>query len=67
MPNKKKELLSYAVDQLGKPALAARLKVSVDILNTWLEGNADMTNSKSLALADLVYELTLPGKCPKSL
>jgi len=67
MPNKKKELLSYAADQLGRPALAARLKVSIEILNKWLDGDADITNSKSLALADLVYELTLPGKYRKSL
>jgi hypothetical protein len=62
MPDKKRELLTYAAQQLGRAALAARLKVRLDTLDAWLKGTADMTNSKALALADLVSELTLPRK-----
>lgn len=58
MPHKKKELLKYAADQLGRSELAARLKVSQDTIDAWLEGSADMTNNKALALADLVHELS---------
>ena len=65
MPNKKSDLLKYAAAQLGRPALAARLKVNPDILDAWIDGSADMTNSKALALADLVRELTVRGKSPK--
>lgn len=65
MSDKKRNLLNYAASQLGRPALAARLKVSIDILEAWLDGRADMTNSKALALADLVHELTIPGKSSK--
>ena len=65
MPNKKRDLLKYAAAQLGRPALAGCLKVSLDVLDAWMDGTADMTNSKALALADLVHELTLPGKSPK--
>ena len=65
MPDKKKELLKYAAAQLGHPALAARLKVSLDVLDAWMDGSADMTNTKALALADLVHELTVPRKPPK--
>lgn len=62
MSNKRKELLEYAAQQLGRPALAARLKVNLETLNAWLDGSADMTNSKALALADVIHELTLPLK-----
>ena len=65
MSDKKRDLLKYAANQLGRPALAARLKVSVDVLDAWMDGTADMTNSKALVLADLVHELTVPGKLPK--
>ena len=65
MPNKKRDLLKYAADQLGRPALAARLKVTPAVLDAWMDGSADMTNSKALALADLVHELTMPGKASK--
>ena len=65
MPDKKRDLLKYAASQLGRPALAARLKVSLDVLDAWIDGTADMGNSKVLALADLVRELTIPGKAPK--
>ena len=64
MADKKKELLTYAAERLGRPALAARLKVSPDTLSAWLDGSADMTNSKALALADLIDELTLPLNRP---
>jgi hypothetical protein len=37
----------------------------VDTLNAWLDGSADMTNSKALALADLIDELTLPLNRPR--
>ena len=62
MSDKKQELLKYAEHQLGRLELAARLKVSLPTLEAWLAGSADMTNSKALALADLVRELTLPHK-----
>ena len=65
MPNKKRDLLKYAADQLGRPALAARLKVTPAVLDGWMDGSADMTNTKALALADLVHELTLLGKSSK--
>lgn len=65
MSDKKRDLLKYAATKLGRPALAARLKVSLDVLDAWMDGTADMTNSKALALADLVHELTVPGKSPK--
>ncbi len=65
MPDKKKNLLNYAASQLGRPALATRLKVSLDVLEAWMDGRADMANSKALALADLVNELTIPGS-PRS-
>lgn len=62
MSDKKKELLLYAVHQLGLVELARRMKVSEEELNAWLTGRADITNRKLLALADLVYDLTQPLK-----
>lgn len=57
-----KSLLEYAVRTLGRPELAARLKVSESTLDAWLSQGADMTNSKALALADLIYELSKAQK-----
>lgn len=57
MSDTKKHLLEYAAQQLGQKELAARLKVSQSTLDMWLLGSADMTNSKALALADLVHAL----------
>ena len=56
--NSKKRLLEYAASRLGRKQLAARLKVSEKMVEQWLEGSADMTHNKALALADLVNELT---------
>ena len=54
----KKRLLQYALGRLGRKELAARLKVPEKMVEDWLAGSADMTHSKTLALADLVNELT---------
>jgi len=54
----KKRLLEYALGRLGRKQLAARLKVPEEVVARWLEGSADMTHNKALALADLVNELT---------
>jgi DNA-binding transcriptional regulator YiaG len=62
MADKKKELLKYAAQQLGRSELAARLKVSQSTLDAWLEGSADMTHNKALALADLIHELSKAQK-----
>ena len=62
MPDKKKSLLQYAVEKFGRSELARRMKVSQETLDAWLYGGADMTNSKALALADLIDELTQPLK-----
>ncbi|HKV53098.1 MAG TPA: hypothetical protein VJN94_00520 [Candidatus Binataceae bacterium] len=53
----KKRLLQYASERLGKAKLAARLKVTEATLEAWLNGSADMTHGKALALADLIAEL----------
>jgi len=53
----KKRLLQYALGQLGRKQLAARLKVPEDLVEQWLTGSADMTHHRALALADLVHEL----------
>jgi hypothetical protein len=54
----KKRLLEFALGRLGRKELAARLKVTENVVDGWLAGSADMTHSKALALADLVNELT---------
>jgi plasmid maintenance system antidote protein VapI len=54
----KKRLLEYALGRLGRKQLAARLKVPEKMVEQWLDGSADMTHNKALALADLVNELT---------
>ena len=53
----RKRLLDYALERLGKARLAARLKVTESTLEAWLNGSADMTHGKALALADLIAEL----------
>jgi len=53
----KKRLLQYALGRLGRKQLAARLKVSEEVVEQWLTGSADMTNNNALRLADLVNEL----------
>jgi len=53
----KKRLLEFAAQRLGRAELAARLKVTEGTLANWMDGSADMTNSKALALADLVQQL----------
>ena len=53
----KKRLLEYAAKRLGRAALAARLKVPEKMVADWIDEGAEMTNSKALALADLVQEL----------
>jgi plasmid maintenance system antidote protein VapI len=54
----KKRLLEYAAGRLGLKELAARLKVPEKTVEEWLHGSPDMTNSKALALADLINDLT---------
>jgi DNA-binding transcriptional regulator YiaG len=53
----KKRLLEFAAQRLGRAELATRLKVTESTLANWMDGSADMTNSKALALADLVHHL----------
>ena len=53
----KKRLLEYAAGKIGRAELAARLKVPERLVAEWLEGSADMTSRKALALADLVQQL----------
>jgi plasmid maintenance system antidote protein VapI len=56
----RKRLLDYALERLGKARLAARLEVTESTLDAWLNGSADMTHSKALALADLIAALNKP-------
>ncbi|HEX4927505.1 MAG TPA: helix-turn-helix transcriptional regulator [Burkholderiales bacterium] len=52
-------LLEYAAQRLGGRAeLAARLKVTESTLAAWMNGSADMTYGKALALADLIAMLS---------
>jgi plasmid maintenance system antidote protein VapI len=57
----KKRLLQYALGRVGRKELAARLKVPEKMVEEWLQGSADMTHNKALALADLVHQLTRGG------
>ena len=53
----RQRLLAYAAEELGRPELAMRLKVSVDTLDLWLAGHIPLPNRKLLALADLIDEI----------
>jgi len=53
----KRRLLEFAVERLGRREVAARLRVNEATLDGWLQHPADITNTKSLALADLVSDL----------
>jgi len=55
-------LLEYAHQRLGKSELAKRLQVSEEVVEAWFVNPAEMPNRKRLALADLVHELTDPGR-----
>jgi DNA-binding transcriptional regulator YiaG len=52
----KQRLLEYAAQRLGRDVLAARLKVSEAVLETWINGQ-EMPPRKALALADLIEHL----------
>ena len=54
-------LLQYAQQRLGRREVAKRLRVSEEVIESWVATPADMPNRKRLALADLVQELTDPG------
>ena len=54
-------LLQYAQRQLGRREVAKRLRVSEEVIESWVATPKDMPNRKRLALADLVQELTDPG------
>ncbi|HET7366134.1 MAG TPA: hypothetical protein VFJ70_21370 [Burkholderiales bacterium] len=58
----KKRLLQYAMGRLGRKQLAERLRVPEKLVEEWLEGSADMTHNRALALADLVHQLTQANK-----
>ena len=54
-------LLQYAQQQLGRREVAKRLRVSEELIESWVATPTDMPNRKRLALADLVHGLTDPG------
>jgi hypothetical protein len=54
-------LIKYAQQRLGRREVANRLRVSEELIDSWVATPADMPNKKRLALADLVHELTDPG------
>jgi DNA-binding transcriptional regulator YdaS (Cro superfamily) len=47
-------LLEYAVERLGREALAARLKVQEALLAAWIEGRASMPDRKLGPLAEVI-------------
>lgn len=50
-------LLRYLAERLGREQLAARLKVTVGLLELWLSGEISVPARKLLLLADLVEDL----------
>ena len=54
-------LLQYAQQQLGRREVAKRLRVSEEVVESWVATPTEMPNRKRLALADLVHGLTDPG------
>ena len=53
-PSKKQRLLAQAVQLLGQPRLAAGLKVSEELLESWILGRTAMPDRMLLELADLL-------------
>ena len=53
-------LLERAIQQLGVPKLAARLKVDRSAVESWRQGEGEMPHAVLLALADVIEDLHEP-------
>lgn len=56
------ELLRRAAKLVGRDNLALALRVSQDLLQAWMDGQATVPARKLAALGDYLEELTLPPK-----
>jgi len=54
---KKQQVLGKAVALLGKEKVAATLRVSITLLDSWLRGDASVPDSKLLELAAELVKL----------
>lgn len=54
----KQGLLRRAAELIGREELAVRLKVPIDVLEAWMNGQATMPDRKLLVLADVLAQFS---------
>jgi transcriptional regulator with XRE-family HTH domain len=59
---RKQQVLQQAVTLLGKEKVAASLKVSINLLESWIRGDGSVPDGKLLALAAELVRFAEPKK-----